>query len=141
MENTFCAARGCGAPSPSTCSPSPSEGCDMAMSISCLSRRCPHRAPGQSCPCTWAIAISAWLKKTKPKEASGFHPGAKREHSGLVASSQPPGWGYLHTVREHLASPLLLLLENGVLVAAFPPPGAFSIGQSFHGCCLAQADH
>lgn len=50
-----------------------------------------------------------------------------------MASSQPPevpspGWGYLHTVREHLASPLLLLLENGVLVTVFPPPSAFSSG-------------
>ena len=105
---------------------------------------------GQGCPCGWAITISAGLFKNK-KETKWFSSRSRvrtRRFGGFSTSSRrslplraSPGWGYLHRVRDHSASPLLLLVENGVLITYFPPPSALSRGQWVHGCCLEQTDH
>ena len=84
---------------------------------------------GQGCPCGWAITTSAGLFKNK-KETKWFSSRSRvrtRRFGGFSTSSRrslplraSPGWGYLHRVRDHSASPLLLLVENGVLITYFP---------------------
>lgn len=63
---------------------------------------------------------------------------ATSRRSLALGASQ--GRGYLHRVRDRPASPLRLLVENGVSITYIPPACALSRRQWVHGCYLEQTD-